>query len=47
MNPKELEEYLELIIKPALEQYAKVNNTTVEELMLNMITIEDTGLFIQ
>lgn len=45
MNPKQLEEYLELIIKPTLEQYAKENNTTVEELMLNIITIEDTKLF--
>lgn len=45
MKPKQLEEYLELVIKPALEQYAKVNNTTIEEIMLNTITIEDTKLF--
>ena len=45
MNPNELDKYLELIIKPALEEYAKVNNRTPEELMLNLITIEDTGLF--
>lgn len=45
MNPKDLEEYLDFIIKPALEQFAKENNTTVEKLMLNIITIEDTGLF--
>ena len=45
MTPKQLEEYLELIIKPAIEEYAKENNTTVEELMLNIITIEDTKLF--
>ena len=45
MNPKQLEEYLDLIIMPALEQYAKENNMTLEELMLNTITIEKTGLF--
>lgn len=45
MNPKDLEEYLEFVIKPALEQYAKENNTTVEEIMLNTVTIEDTKLF--
>ena len=45
MNPKQLEEYLELVIKPTLEQYAKVNNTSIEEIMLNTITIEDTKLF--
>ena len=45
MKPKEIEEYLDLVIKPSLEQYAIVNNTTVEELMLNIITIEDTKLF--
>lgn len=45
MNPKQLKEYLELFIKPAIEEFAKENNTTVEELMLNIITIEDTKLF--
>lgn len=45
MNQKQLEEYLDLIIIPALEQYAKENNMTLEELMLNTVTIEKTGLF--
>ena len=48
MNQKEikdLEEYLEFMIKPDLEQFAKEHNTTIEEIMLNTITIEDTKLF--
>lgn len=33
MNKEDLEEYLNNIIKPALEEYAKENNITVEELL--------------
>ena len=34
MNDNELFEYLKLI-KPALEEYAKKNNTTIEEILKN------------
>lgn len=54
MNDNELFEYLKLI-KPALEEYAKKNNTTIEEILKNLIKdnpqnyklirLEDTGLF--
>ena len=36
MTPKDLEEYLNNIIKPALEEYAKEHNTTVENLLLEI-----------
>lgn len=45
MNPNELEEYLNNMIKPALEEYAKKHNTTIEELLLEIISLEDTKLF--
>lgn len=54
MNNNELEEYLNLI-KPALEEYAKKNNTTIEDILTKLIKdnpknyrlirLEDTNLF--
>ena len=41
----ELVEYLEKIIKPALEEYAKKHNISIEDLMLQITTLEDTKLF--
>ena len=45
MNPGELLEYLDKIIKPAVEEYARERNINVEELLLECITLENTGLF--
>ena len=45
MDSEDLMEYLEYIIKPALEVYAKQHNMNIEELLLQSITLEDTGLF--
>lgn len=36
MNPQDLEEYLNKIIKPALEEYAKENNISIEDLLLQL-----------
>ena len=44
MNKEELLEYINLLT-PALEEYAKKENMTIEELMLHIITLENTGLF--
>ena len=54
MNNNELEEYLTLI-KPALEEYANKNNTTIEDILkklikddpknYRLIRLEDTNLF--
>lgn len=44
MNQKEFLEYMDLLT-PALKEYAKSKNTTIEDLMLTFITLEDTGLF--
>lgn len=41
----ELDEYLNKIIKPALEEYAKNNNTSPKELLLQITALEDTKLF--
>ena len=45
MNPEDLLEYLENIIKPALEKYAEERNIDIEQLLLESITLENTGLF--
>ena len=45
MSPKELEEYFNTMLKPALIEYAKEKNMSLEELMLHITTIEDTNLF--
>ena len=37
MNKEDLLEYLNNIIKPAIEDYAKENNITVEELLNQII----------
>ena len=44
MNQNEFFEYMNLLT-PVLEEYAKLQNTTIEELKLTVITLEDTGLF--
>lgn len=45
MSPEDLNEYLEKLIKPALEDLAKRRNISLEELMLEFIYLENTGLF--
>ena len=45
MTPEQLFDYLDTIIKPALEEYAKKRNMSVDELLLDVITLENTGLF--
>lgn len=45
MTPEQLFDYLDTIIKPALEEYAKKRNVSVDELLLDVITLENTGLF--
>lgn len=45
MNPEQLDEYINRFIKPALEEYAKKRNITIEELLLETTYLEDTGLF--
>ena len=44
MNESDFFEYMNLL-KPVLEEIAKKENITLEELMLKNITLEDTGLF--
>lgn len=43
MNKEDLEEYLDKIIKPALEEYAKENNITMEELLQQLINKKDNN----
>lgn len=45
MNLEQLFDYLDNIIKPALEEYAKKRNMEVDKLLLEVITLESTGLF--
>lgn len=45
MDSEGLLEYLENIIKPALEKYAEERNMSVEQLLLEFINLENTGLF--
>lgn len=45
MNENDFLEYINNLIKPALEQYAKEHNTTVNEIMLQITTLEGTNLF--
>lgn len=45
MNSEQLFDYLHNIIKPALEEYAKKRNMEVDEILLKVITLENTGLF--
>lgn len=44
MNENDFLEYMQLL-KPALEEYAKKNNMNLEELLLQNISLENTGLF--
>ncbi len=45
MNPEDLLEYIENIIKPALEDYASSRNINLDELLLESISLENTGFF--
>ena len=42
MTPEDLEEYLNKFIKPALEEYAKEHNISVEDLLLQLTSQKES-----
>lgn len=45
MNPDDLFEYIDKIIKPALEEYSRERNVNLDDLMLRCVELKNTGLF--